>query len=126
MGHRNSRNGDIPDDQDTGAQIGLDERQGRSLKQYRKQSENWIKRQSERLGVTPDEILEAIRECVWLPEHIEKITNKYELEGYPPNKRLKIVRDAPDYFKPKAKPTPRRRPTEGPGAMAHAFEKAKN
>ena len=68
-----------------------------------------------------------------MPEHIVKVTNKYELEGPPPSvvgAQFKIVKDAPANFKPKLKPNYRCKkhgwtePTEGPGVMAMAFEKA--
>ena len=40
-------------------------------------------RQSARLGMTPEVILETVR-LGWLPEQIEGVSSKHALEGQPP------------------------------------------
>lgn len=39
--------------------------------------------QAERLGTTPEVILEAVRRG-WMPELLEKVTSRYALESLPP------------------------------------------
>ncbi len=56
---------------------------GDALLRYRKIAERWTEGQAARLGMTPDEILEAVHRG-WLPEQIAIVSSKYALEGHPP------------------------------------------
>ncbi len=42
----------------------------------RAKCDSWTSAQAARLDTTPDVILEAIRERVWLPEQIEQVTSR--------------------------------------------------
>ncbi len=73
---------------------------GDALLRYRKIAERWTEGQAARLDTTPDEILAAIRERVWLPEQIEAVTSRYALEDHPPlcaelRQGIERIRQAP-------------------------------
>jgi hypothetical protein len=44
----------------------------------------WTAHQAARLGITENEILEAIRERGWLPEQFGNVKSRYDLQGLPP------------------------------------------
>ncbi len=54
----------------------------------------WTEREAARLGVSPENILEAIKRG-WLPTDIQEVTNRYALEDHPPADPIKfrVVRE---------------------------------
>lgn len=56
-------------------------------------AKKWTRSQAERLGTSPEVILDAIRERAWLPEQIEEVTRRYALEYPPPP-----LAGVPDWF----------------------------
>ena len=49
-----------------------------------KRAEAWTRGQATRLGVSPDDILGAVRRG-WLPEHLERVSHAVVLQGDPPS-----------------------------------------
>ena len=111
-----------------------------------RKSEKWTAEQAERLGVTPEEILAAVRRG-WLPEDILAATSKYQLEDVPlcaeMREAIEKIKSAPTM--PLRSAPPRRdsgrnswrreqskpsgaavgpRGSTGPTAMAEAFKQA--
>ncbi len=56
-------------------------------------AERWTAGQAERLGTTPEVILDAVLRG-WMPPEIEKAETRYHLEGAPASAEAKKIREA--------------------------------
>ena len=72
---------------------------------HSKRAKAWTEGQAKRLGVSPEEILEAIRRG-WLPEHVELIETSSQLQDEP----AKWINLTGELVEPKPKRPPWSRP----------------